>query len=243
MITNIFRVRLNIKLIAIFLLVPLLTKAQFEEEEYDYNREFTWGINKNTNGGLIAGGMLKFSRHWKDNLFRTIGVEILNVKHPKEQRYVARQTGTSFTFGKQNFLYTIRGQYGFDRIMYKKAPQQGVQINLGIAAGPSIGIIAPYYILTDGQSQVYDPRRHLNPAQIQGSGKLFQGLGESKITPGLNARTGVSFEFGTFRRNVAGVEVGFAGEIFTRRVVLVPTQSNRSFYPSAYFTFFWGSRK
>ncbi len=240
---NIPMLKLNHKLLVVVFLMPLLALGQIEEEEFDYSREFIWGINKNTNSGLIGGLTLKWARRMKENTYRTISFDILNVKHPKEQRYISQTTGTSFIFGKQNFLYSIRGQYGVERIMFRKAPQQGVQINVGAAAGPTIGLEAPYYVLSGGNSEVYDPNRHTSPNAIQGSGKLLQGLGESKIVPGLNAKTSVIFEFGTFRKNVAGLEIGLAAEVFTREIVLVPTQENRAFYTSGFFTLFWGSRK
>jgi hypothetical protein len=225
------------------LLIPGICFAQLEED-YEYSKEFIWGINKNSNGGLIGGIVLKHSRIKRENVYETFGLEFMNVKHPKEQRYTSRQTGTSFIWGKQNFLYAIRGQYGLERLLYKKAPQQGVQISLGVAGGPTIGLEAPYYIQTQGGEYVpYDPDKYPNLRAIQGSGRLLQGIGDASIVPGLNAKTGLSFEFGAFRNNVAGVEIGVMTEVFTRKIILVPTQRNRAFYPSAFFTFFWGTRR
>ncbi len=239
----ILMLKLNHKLLTVAFLMPLLALGQIDEEEFDYSREFTWGVNKNTNSGLIGGISLKWARKSKESIYRTIKFDILNVKHPKEQRYISQTTGTSFIFGKQNFLYTVRGQYGYEKIMFRKAPQQGVQINVTAAAGPSIGLEAPYYVLSGGNSEIYDPTRHTSPNAIQGSGKLLQGLGESKVIPGLNAKTSVIFEFGTFRKNVAGLELGLAAEVFTREVILVPTQENSALYTTGFFTLFWGSRK
>ena len=128
--------------------------------------------------------------------------------------------------------------------MYKKAPQQGVQINGNVAGGPTIGIVAPYYVLTAGGEQVvYDPVLYPTPQSIQGSGRFLQGFGESKIVPGFNAKASLSFEFGAFKNNVAGVELGLMAEAYIKEIVLIPTQPNKSFFTSAFFTFFWGTRK
>ncbi|NND35187.1 MAG: hypothetical protein HKN76_21550 [Saprospiraceae bacterium] len=225
-------------------ILPLVSVGQIIEGDYEYSKEFTWGVNKNSNGGLIGGIVLKHSRIRSERIYTTYGIEFMNVKHPKEQRYTSRQTGTSFIWGKQNFLYSIRFQYGLERLLYKKAPQQGVQISLGVAGGPTMGIEAPYYVLTQsGEYAPYDPDKYFDLRSIQGSGKLLQGIGESSIVPGLNAKAGLSFEFGAFRNNVAGVEIGLLGEVFTRRIILIPTQDNRAFFPSAFFTFFWGTRR
>ncbi|MEQ8470166.1 MAG: hypothetical protein RIC35_03230 [Marinoscillum sp.] len=210
--------------------------------EDDYNTEIVWGVNKNTNSGLIGGGIFKLARRQKDNLFTTYGIELINVKHPKEYRYLT-PSGTTFTYGKQNFLYSIRGIYGKEKLLYKKAPQQGVQISGLIGAGPTIGIIAPYYILSGSGYEQFDPNKHQSRGSIQGSGKLFQGLGESNLTLGLNAKAGLSFEFGTFKNNMAGVEVGVSLEAFPKKIIIVPTQENSAIFSALYFNMFWGTRK
>jgi len=226
-----------------FLLISFNLSAQFDVN-YDYSKEFTWGINKNTNSGLIGGFVLKHGRSRGEDLFETFGLELQNVKHPKEQRYTAQATGTSFVWGKQNYLFSIRTQYGREKVLFKKAPQQGVQIIAGAAGGPSFGLEAPYYVLTpSGEYVPYDPNTTGNIFAIQGSGKIFRSIGQASIVPGFNAKSGLTFEFGSFRNNVAGVEIGMMGEIFTRKIIIIPTQDNRFFYPSLYFTFFWGSRR
>ena len=56
-------------------------------EYFDTNKEVFWGINKNSWGGLIGGGVLKFSNKVSDKMYQTIGIEIVNIKHPKENKY------------------------------------------------------------------------------------------------------------------------------------------------------------
>ncbi len=241
--TNIRRVLLIRKLWLILAFFPAIGFGQIFEEDYEYTKEFIWGINKNTNSGLIGGFVFKWSKNVGKDLYRTIGFEMVNVKHPKEQRYVSPQTGTSFIFGKQNFLYAIRGQVGLEKVVFKKAPQQGVQIHLTAAAGPTIGIVAPYMVVSEGRSRRYDPIVHTSPNAIQGSGRLFEGLCLGHLTPGANAKTSTIFEFGTFRKSVAGIEVGVMAEVYTQKIILVPTQKNRALFTSAFFTLFWGSRK
>lgn len=226
------------------LLMGWISKSQPIATDYeDFSTEITWGLNKNTNGGLIGGVAFKLARRKTENTFAVFGLEIMNVKHPKEQRYLSQTSGTSFVWGKENFLYSIRGIYGRERLLFKKAPQQGVQISAIYGAGPTLGVIAPYYVLYNGSYVPYDSERHQNPNSIQGSGKLFQGLGESSLTVGLNAKAGMSFEFGAFKNNVAGVEVGIAAEAFPNEVILVPTQKNRAIFSSLYISLFWGTRR
>lgn len=229
----------------LLLSLPVVVFGQ-RDNNYDYSSEIIWGVNKNTNSGLIGGFMLKYGHEIKDGLFQTFAVEIVNVKHPQEFRYWSQLTGSSFIWAKQNYLYAMRFQYGREKILYRKAPQQGVQINAHLAGGPSLGILAPYYIEWNSGSQgtirePFDPARH-NLSGIVGTGRILQGIGESSIVPGLNLKASLVFEFGTFKSNVAGFELGFMGEAFTREVVLIPTANNQAFFTSAFITLFYGNR-
>jgi len=228
-------------------LVSVSVWAQ-DDDIYEYTSEFVWGINKNTNGGLIGGLIFRHSKLIDEDVFRTIGWELMNVKHPQEYRFNSF-TGNSFIWAKEHYLYSIRFQYGRNWVIFKKAPQQGVQIDVNIAGGPTLGIEAPYYIeIQTGPSSrekvAFDPKKHGNSFNtIIGTGGLFQGLGESDLELGLNFKTGLSFEFGTFKSNVTGFEVGFQLEAFPRKIILVPFADNRSFYSSVFLTLFYGSRK
>ncbi|EMR01002.1 hypothetical protein [Cesiribacter andamanensis] len=240
-------------LFASFLLLTLEASAQQREKEEDeYTREYVWGINKNTNGGYIGGFNLKFSRRVQPSMFRTLGFEIVNVKHPKEIR-VPAFSGGSFILGKSNYLYSMRFSYGMERLLFRKGPQQGVQVTVHASGGPTLGIIAPYYIEVHGGSSSvsgftttaqYDPYNSAHVVNnIYGTGRPLEGIGQSDITAGLHARTGFSFEFGTFRTNVSGLELGIMLEAFPNEVVLLPRSENQRLFPSAYITLFHGSRR
>ena len=226
-------------LVASLLTVFSLAVYAQSDGNYEYTKEFTWGINKNTNGGLIGGFTFKWATALGEKQFKTVGFELMNVKHPKEIRI--SNTGSPFLFPKENYLYSIRGFYGRDFLLFKKAPQQGVQIIFTAAAGPTIGVVAPYFVRTADGTRQFD--RTLPQGSITGTGHLFQGLGQSKIRPGVNAKAGLMFEMGAFKSNVTGFEVGVQLEAFTEKIVLVPTQPNRAVFSSLYLTLFYGNRK
>lgn len=221
------------------------------QDSYEYDSEFIWGINKNSSGGLIGGFVFKKSRKLDNRLFETFGLEVMNVKHSQETRQPARASGNYFIFGKSNYLYSFRLQYGRDYILFDKAPQQGVEIKAVAAIGPSIGIVAPYYIerMVDNSFFVtvheqYDP---YNPEHrfdnILGTGNLFEGLGESSLQLGINLKLGLAFELGTVKSSVTGFELGFLLDSYFNEVILMPTAENKAVFPTVYFTLFYGSRK
>ncbi len=229
------------------MLSGLETTAQRRLGDTDYETELVWGVTKNTSSGLIGGFIVKHAQQIKPGVYRVLGGEIVNIKHPNEVRLNSINTGNFFIWAKEIYLYSIRGQYGREFILFRKAPKQGIQINAMFAGGPSIGIKAPYYIeITSGGLQSlkvpYESGKY-NFDQILGTGNLFQGLFESGITIGANLKTSLAFEFGTLKSNVTGIELGFLVDAYVEKVEIVPAASNTAIFPTAFITFFYGSRR
>jgi hypothetical protein len=228
--------------------MPVFAQTQ---DSYEYNSEFTWGINKNSAGGLIGGFTFKKARKLNDKMLETFGLEIMNVKHPQEVRHNSGYTGNFFIYGKSNYLYSFRFQYGRDFILFTKAPQQGVEIKAVFAGGPSLGIVAPYYIersIDNGSislnsiNEQYDPAIH-EFSDILGTGNLFEGIGDSKLQLGANLKAAINFELGFLKSQVTGFEVGFLVDSYFNSIPLMPTAENKSVFPTVFFTLFYGNRK
>ncbi|MCX8492112.1 MAG: hypothetical protein ORN54_13705 [Cyclobacteriaceae bacterium] len=236
----------KLQIIGFFLLAFAFSAIGQPQDSYEYNSEFTWGINKNSSGGLIGGFVFKKAKRINERVFKTYGLEIMNVKNPQETR--VRSIGESFIAGKSNYLYALRIQYGRDVVLFSKAPQQGVEIKAVFAVGPSIGIVAPYYIkrtngsLNNTVNEQYDPTKHAN-AQILGPGYVFEGLEDSEIVWGGNIKAGINFEWGMVKSQVTGFEVGVLVDAYFSEVILMPRAENRAVFPTFYFTLFYGSRK
>jgi hypothetical protein len=240
---------MKIILRVIILLLLLAPSAAFAQRDkgYEYSSEILYGVNKNSRSGFLGGFFIRYGEEIKENLFQTFAVEMVNVKHPLESRYFSANSGNIFIWAKQNYLYSVRLQYGREQIIFKKAAQQGVQVSAMVSGGPTIGVVAPYFIEYNygGNNQVkeqYNPVTHSFNG-VLGTGNLFQGIDQSKIVPGINARASLAFEFGTFKNSVTGVELGFLVEQFTKEIVLVPTAKNDSFFSSAFITLFWGNKR
>ena len=217
------------------------------QDSYDYQSEFTWGFNKNTSGGLIGGMVFKKARKLANpKILETFGVELMNVKHSQEYRRPS-QEGNSFIYGKSNYLYAIRLQYGRDLVLFKKAPQQGVEIKGVFAAGPSIGLVAPYYVEYKPDGGNYTLRPPYTPniqfSSIVGTGRLFEGLGESKVAFGGNIKAAINCELGTSKSQVTGFEAGFLVDAYSKRIELMANTKNYSIFPTVFITLFYGGRK
>jgi hypothetical protein len=233
--------------------LPALAKAQATPED-EYTSTFTYGINFNTNGGTIGGGNIKFTQITKPRLYRSLGLEIVAIKHPQESKFLA-QNGR-VVYAKRNYFYSVRPTYGYDYLLFRKAPEESVQVTANFAVGPSIGVEMPYYVILSGNAQTpatiraYDPTK-ISASEIEGTAGIFKGIGESKIIPGLFVKAGISLEFGEFRNNLTGIEVGFTSELFSRAPnILEPLANggttnlrNKQYMFGAYLTLFLGSRK
>lgn len=241
--------RLEKLLITTFCFVILVSGAFAQtQDSYEYESEFIWGINKNTSGGLIGGLVFKKARKLNDRMLETFGLELMNVKHPQEVRRNSGNTGNFFIYGKSNYLYAVRLQYGRDLILYKKAPQQGAEIKGVFAVGPTLGVVAPYYVeYYPENSSTVTLRAPYNPNigfdRIAGTGRVFEGLGESKIVPGANVKAAINFELGTIKSQVTGFEAGFLVDFYTKKIEMVPSAKNYSVYPTLFLTLFYGNRK
>ncbi|MTI32506.1 hypothetical protein [Xanthovirga aplysinae] len=238
---------MNLKtcLLLIFLLSPFLCKAQLTDD-YEYDREYIGGLTTNTNSGLIGGIIFKYGKAIKPNVFEIYGVEIVEVRHNKEKAIPSPQGGT-FVWQKVNYLFAIRGQYGREYTLFRKAPQQGVQINAIFAGGPTFGLLAPYFIRYNSNELVpFDPSIHTTYSNVIGTGSMLQGLSNSKIRFGAHYKTSLNMELGTFKSNVTGFEIGFMVEAYSKRVEImsdIETIKNNFLFPSAFFTLYYGRRR
>ncbi|RUA37045.1 MAG: hypothetical protein DSY77_01105 [Bacteroidetes bacterium] len=230
------------------LILFLLAEAKSQKEDpFDYGQEFLFGVTKATNGGFISGGFFRYSFKKSDRIFQTLGLELANIRHPQERRRPSPSIfGTPFYEGKEKYLISTRLMYGYDFLLFKKAEQKGVQINGVLIGGPTIGLISPYLLRSEGGNLITYSQFINVPGSntIAGPAGYFSGLDQMEVALGANLRASLLFEFGSFKSKITGFEVGFLAEIFGREIELVPTSTkNYNFYPAAFVSILFGSRK
>lgn len=228
------------------LILFLLSEAKGQENDpFDYGQEFLFGISKATNSGLVSGGFFRYSAKKTDKLFQTFGIELANIRHPQERKVPSPSFlgSSSFYEGKEKYLVSTRLFYGYDLLLFKKAEQKGVQINGVLVGGPTFGLVSPYLLRGEGGDLV-TYSQYLNGTSIYGPAGYFSGVNQMEVVMGANVRASLLFEFGSFKSKVTGFEVGFLADIFSRKIELVPLGTkNYSFYPTAFVSILFGSRK
>jgi len=257
------------------LFLAKLSSAQSVFED-DFTKEYTFGVNINTNGGFPSGINFKFGKI-TDNarINTTYAVELVGIRHPQEYRFSVsslNNNAQSFVRGKANYLYSLRLQYGKDVILFRKAPQEGVQVNAVFAGGVSLGMLKPYMVRYDvsstgaGLGRVEDLpfyRFNIEDAgefqrlygapftedRVLGRGAFFAGFDQMEFVPGLNAKVGLSFEASAFKNSLTGAEVGFSLEVFSQKMQILnigfagAEVKNYSTFAALYLTAFFGGRK
>jgi|GEM_PF-95452 len=232
-------------------------------DEQSYRRETVFGINFNTQGGLIGGANVRVARVLDERWLRFWSLEGVSFKNPKEESYTNPYTGGSYKRYKANYAFALRPSIGVQRVLFRKAADAGVQVNALLSAGPSLALLMPYYISYDYTAQknrafgpndvvvdeAYDPVKHAQYDFIYDRAPIFSGISHTSVVPGAHLRGALSFEYGRYRDAVAGVEVGFLVEAYTKRLLILnppapadPNSLNKQFLPSVYLTLYIGHR-
>ncbi len=245
--------------ILLFLVIFLSGSTVTLAQETEPRKELTYGINWNTNGGIIGGLSLRSSHTIKERWQQFWGVDLVQVKHPKEFPEPGPE-GDFYLKGKTNYLFVFRPEMGREYTFFRKAAEAGVEVNGIIGIGPSIGLLVPYYInydytdyrglpsgqiIPDVRTERYEPReKHRNgDPRILGSAGFLTGVNETNVNIGAHLKTAISFEYGRYRENITGIETGFLLEAFPKKLILVPEAQNSSFFTSVYLTLYYGRRK
>lgn len=227
----------------IFLALPGRLRAQPEEETV-FRHEFLYGVNFNSNSGLIGGLGLKWVEDLGGRHGRMAGLELVNVKHPKEYR--TRTGSSTYIQYKTHYLFALRPYYGRRWVIFDRAPEDGVRISLLGGAGPTIGILKPYYVLyreggnRDVVSVPYTEDLVLN--NIDGVGPFYDGFDRIRYRPGVHGRLALSFDFGFLNTAVSGLETGVTFEQFFRKAQIMAVAPNFSSFNAVYFTLWFGRR-
>lgn len=250
--------KLNVFILALLLSFFTFSVSQAQDEDSPYSYELTGGLNFNTNGGVVGGLSGRFSRKVSKYSLQTFSLDIVEVKHLKEQRTSSLQTGQIFIFGKQNHLFAIRPQYGREIIIFQKYPEEGIRLSTHFSIGPSFGFVKPYYVEYDASNndtsdiKLIPFTEDLSPSRVLSGGFPLKGFGEMQLQMGINFKVGLNFEFGKknpyrsedikLPQSVSGIETGFSFEKFGKEIPILGYAQNKSTFTAVYVTIYYGKR-
>ncbi|MDX2189281.1 MAG: hypothetical protein SFY32_05410 [Bacteroidota bacterium] len=248
----------------IFFTVHIIYAQKPKEERYekkdnielmDYDKEFTYGINWNTNGGLIGGFSFKYGWQLKkiQTQYNLLCFEMVEVHHKRELDVSGNsRSSSSYVLGKEWLMYAFRFSYGREILLFNKSEEEGVQVSWIFAGGPTLAYRKPVYVnyiytRQDQNQEIRDvkPIRYKADSstdRIDSPASFFLGVDQMTAHLGVHARTSLNFEFGHFRNSIAGLEVGGMFEAYTTRMVMIPQVENQWFFPTMFFILYFGIR-
>ena len=237
--------------------VTLLPREnQLENKGVIYNRESAVNFTLHSNGFRLGYDRGVIKTYYKTTYYH---FDIGYLKHPKEVRQSVNfqsnlNISNTYTFGKQNSLYTLRGGYGVKRYLSEKAIQKGIAVGFNYEFGATLGLLKPYYLTfanrVDGttvQEQIKyseDVRDiFLNDSRILGKGDFWKGFSELTFVPGLHGKIGGHFALGAFDKYVSALEMGLMFDLFLSEVPIMIIEDNRSIFINVYVTLQLGKRR
>ena len=214
-------------------------------------KQWSLGIQLNTNGWGLKFLKGKNITARKQFLWE---IEFSTYKEAKEVKTINPyfSNSKSYIYGKLNYLYFLRGGVGFQHILNRKPYWGGVQLSYHYYAGFALGIAKPVYLyiihITSPQGDNYDiTEEKYNPdihfiENIYGRASFLSGITKLKLYPGLYAKTGLDFEFGTRSKNIQMLEVGVTFDYSPIPIPIMAYNPKRSLFLTLYLSFSFGKR-
>lgn len=231
-------------------------------------KEISFGGGLKTDGwGILAnkGWVVTDDERNSDRFYnmRFVQFDFSEHKHVKE----VKGTNTSvaggtpggknkpFIFGKINNFYTLDLSYGIRKMIAGKPESGTISIHWVYSGGLSIGLLKPYYIdayiLKNGAKEYVpetikytDETREafIKQENIIGSAGWTKGINETKIVPGVIAKTGLHFDFAATKKSKMALEVGVSGALYSKKIELMAGQTAYPYLLNAYLTLQFGKR-
>ncbi len=181
---------------------------------------------------------------------RFFEIEAGTLKHPKEYRMSnpIYQTPGTFVFGKLNSVIYLRGSYGHQKEMFKKADLGGVAIRYFYEGGPVFAIYKPIYYkilypVSFYEFRIEEEKINVNthqPYDIYSKASFTKGLGETKLLPGLYAKGGFNFEYSKEDKVIHAIEIGAQLNGFPKKVPIMATTDNKALFFSLFVSYRFG---
>jgi hypothetical protein len=228
--------------------IPVLAQGDINDQQKVFFRnERSFAFLLNSNGMGISYREAKRVDFLNKRFFE---IEVGTLKHPREYRMSNPyyQTPGTFVFGKLNSVMYLRGSYGHQREIFKKADLGGVAIRYFYEGGPVFALYKPIYYkilypVSAYEFQIVEEKIDVNthqPYDIYSKSAFTKGLSETKILPGLFAKGGFNFEYSKEDKVIHAVEVGIQINAFPKRIPIMATTDNRSIFFSLFASYRFG---
>jgi hypothetical protein len=238
--------------IMLFNMLPVLLFAQGESPSPQFilekSRSFNFFIHTQGFGMGYQQGRIM-------NIHTTLfwQVDLATLKHPKEYRRTneAFPNTRTYSYGKLNRVYMLRGGIGIQHMTTDKPYWGGVSTSYSLSGGLNLSLAEPIYLYIlyydSNENEFYPVLERYNPDKhfadnIYGRGPLGKGLKESKLFPGGYFKGSFQFDFGEEREYLRALEAGAALDIFPKKIPIMAFAPNSNFYLTLFLALQIGNR-
>lgn len=241
--------KLLIMLILIsYCVIPVFTQGEIDEQQKIFFRnERSFAILLNSDGYGLSYREAKRVNFLNKRYFE---IEAGTLKHPREYRESNPyyQTPGTFVYGKLNTVIYLRGSYGHQHELFKKADLGGVAIRYFYSAGPVFALYKPIYYkilypISNYEFKIVEEKLDVNvhpPYDVYSRASFTKGLSETKILPGLFGKMGFNFEYSKQEKIIHAVEVGINLSAFPKKIPIMATTDNKAIYFSLFISYRFG---
>ena len=228
------------------------TTKQNDDVQLLYRNEQEFGAVIHSTGW---GVNYRRGKHITGYKKRTLELELVTYKHPKEIKIEVPDIGTKgYFYGKQFSVLFLRGGYGYHKIITGKSDRRGVELRLVTLGGPVIALAKPVYLniwypdvihppFGNITTERYDPLnpRH-TPDYIVGRSGYFHGFNEMNFFPGIFGKLGLSFEHSNLDDDIKLLEVGMTVDAFYKTIPIMANTKNNQVYLGFYLNIMFGKK-
>jgi hypothetical protein len=216
------------------------------EEKVIFRNEWSIGTIVKTNGLEFDYRSGKFVNIYRKKLY-DFGIGF--IKHPQQYRatnpYISGYS--AYCFGKKNFCFELFYSLGRQRTLFQKADLNSVEVRLFYFGGATLAFLKPiyyqiYYSSYDIRKEKFDPINHYATITL-GPAEFSKGFNELKVVPGINAKAGVSIEFGKKDTRLCAMEAGAKVSAYAKKLDIMGQEKNPQIICSLFLTFRFGRVK
>lgn len=234
---------------------------EYEYKGIVYNSERVYQLVAHTNGLSAAIDFGKLRTYYKTRFYHfSVGY----LTHPLEDRenknssFEGLGSSNPFKYGKQNYMYLLRGGVGVKRYKSEKAKRRGIAVGWSYQAGPAVAILRPVrniYLVDLNETGIKspvelsydeDPETFMDYDALFGRSSSLDSWAQLGLRPGIQAKCAVHFSMGAFDEYVRALEVGIMADYFGFKIPLIVENdfhSNDALFLNLFVAVQFGSRK
>ena len=187
--------------------------------------------------------------YFKKQMFEA---EFLEMRSSKETRSINYPGTKSFYYGKINACYIIRSGLGYQYLLNQKPYWGGIEVRSFFYVGGEIALAKPVYLNILTSSGIANTLSYVatlrsdpqtQPRElIYGRASFFKGINQIKPYPGIYAKFGANFEYGSYNTRLKAIETGVVLDYHFKAVPIMAENKNPNLIPTVYISFHFGKR-